>query len=96
MTKLAGLALLLTGIGASIGYASTAVAEPPSQYCSGLAAVGYTYDCATLTSLAKDVCAQFARGANEDAVATKLDATTKNQGLSNYIVAGARVYFCPT
>jgi hypothetical protein len=30
-----------------------------------------------------------------DAVATTLDATTKNQSLSNYIVAGARLYFCP-
>jgi hypothetical protein len=95
MRKLAGVALLLVGVATVLGPAPTAAAEPDSQFCGGLAAVGYTSDCATLTSLAKDVCAQFDSGADVDAVATKLDATTKNQGLSNYIVAGARLYFCP-
>jgi uncharacterized protein DUF732 len=95
MTKLAAIALLSAGIGASVVYAPDAVAEPNSQFCSGLAAAGYARDCATLTGLAKDVCTQFDRGADVDTVASKLDATTKDQGLSNYIVAGARVYFCP-
>ena len=87
--------MLLAGVGASLVHAPTAVAEPNSQFCSGLAAAGYARDCATLTSLAMDVCAQFDRGADVDAVATKLDGATKDQGLSNYIVAGATLYFCP-
>jgi len=95
MTKIAVTALLLAGAAAALGPAPTAVAEPNSQFCGGMAAVGYTGDCATIASLAKDVCAQFDRGADVDAVATKLDATTKDQGLSNYIVAGARLYYCP-
>jgi hypothetical protein len=28
-------------------------------------------------------------------VVQKLDATTKNEDLSNYIIAGAQLYFCP-
>ncbi len=95
MTKLAGIALLLAGVAASLVHAPTAVAEPNPQFCGGMAAVGYAGDCATLASLAKDVCAQFDRGADVDAVATKLDAKTKDQGLSNYIIAGAALYFCP-
>ena len=95
MTKVAVTALLLAGVAAALTPAPTAAAQPDSQFCGGLAAVGYTSDCATLTSLAKDVCAQFDRGADVDTVATKLDATTKDQGLSNYIVAGARLYYCP-
>ena len=95
MTKVAVTALLLAGVATALGPAPTAAAQPDSQFCGGLAAVGYTSDCATLTSLAKDVCAQFDSGADVDAVATKLDAKTKDQGLSNYIVAGARLYYCP-
>lgn len=95
MVKSAGIALLLAGVAVALGPAPTAVADPNPQFCGGMAAVGYTGDCATIAGLAKDVCAQFDRGADVDTVATKLDATTKDQGLSNYIVAGARLYFCP-
>lgn len=95
MRKIAGIALFLAGAAVALGPAPTAVAQPNSQFCGGMAAVGYSGDCATIAGLAKDVCAQFDSGADVDAVATKLDATTKDQGLSNYIVAGARLYYCP-
>ena len=53
-----------------------------------------TGDCAILTSLAKSVCAQYDQGFDLSDV-QRLDATTKNEGLSNYIMAGAPLYFCP-
>ncbi|WP_235690116.1 DUF732 domain-containing protein [Mycolicibacterium gadium] len=48
-----------------------------------------------MTSLAKNVCAQYDRGLDLDTIVERLDATTKNEGLSNYIMAGAPLYFCP-
>ncbi|BBZ19656.1 hypothetical protein MGAD_39910 [Mycolicibacterium gadium] len=69
--------------------------RPESDYCQSLARAGYPGDCATLTSLAKNVCAQYDRGLDLDTIVERLDATTKNEGLSNYIMAGAPLYFCP-
>lgn len=60
-----------------------------------MTSVGFMGDCATLATLARDVCDQLARGAEPAAVAEKLDLTTKDQTLSNFVVAGARLYLCP-
>jgi hypothetical protein len=91
---IAHAALVVAGLLAAVPAAS-ATADPASDYCSGLASAGYPGDCATLTSLAKDVCAQYDRGFDQLTIVERLDATTKNEGLSNYIMAGATVYFCP-
>jgi hypothetical protein len=60
-----------------------------------MASAGVPGDCATLTSLAKGVCAQYDQGFDLDTIVQRLDATTKNESLSNYIMAGAPLYFCP-
>jgi hypothetical protein len=60
-----------------------------------MAGVGFTGDCAILTALARDVCAQYNRGVDLTTVVQKLDLATKNENLSNYIIAGAQLYFCP-
>jgi hypothetical protein len=81
-------------VGALFG-APAAAASPETDFCRSMAGVGFTGDCATLTTLAQDVCAQYNRGVDLAAVLQKLDQTTKNQNLSNFIIAGAKVYFCP-
>jgi hypothetical protein len=88
-------ALAIAGMIASLVHAPSAIAVPDSDYCKSLARAGYPGDCATLTSLAKDVCAQYDRGLGQDTIVQRLDATTKNESLSNYIMAGAALYFCP-
>ena len=88
-------ALAISGVIAALVGAPSAVAAPDSDYCASLARAGYPGDCATLTSLAKDVCAQYDRGLDQSTIVQRLDATTKNEGLSNYIMAGAALYFCP-
>ena len=95
MKTFALAALVISGAIASLVHAPSAFAVPGSDYCSSLAAAGYPGDCATLTSLAKDVCAQYDRGFDLTTIVQRLDATTKNEGLSNYIMAGAPLYFCP-
>jgi hypothetical protein len=96
VNTLARIALLLAPpvIGAIVG-APLAEASPESDFCRKMTAVGFTSDCVTLTALAKEVCAQYDRGLDLDSVVQKLDLATKNQNLSNYIVAGASLYFCP-
>ena len=94
--KTVGLAaLLLSGAIASLPGAPQAVASPESDYCRAMASAGVPGECATLTSLAKDVCAQYDRGLDLAAVVETLDAATKDQQLSNFIIAGAPMYFCP-
>jgi hypothetical protein len=88
-------ALVVAGAVASHVHAPSAVAVPDSDYCASLAAAGYPGDCATLTSLAKEVCAQYDRGLDLTTIVGRLDVTTQNEGLSNYIMAGAPLYFCP-
>jgi len=89
-------ALVTTGVLTSLVHAPSAIAVPgSSDYCSSLARAGYPGDCTTLTGLAKDVCAQYDRGLDQNTIVERLDATTKNEGLSNYIMAGAALYFCP-
>jgi hypothetical protein len=95
MKTTALVALAITGVIASLVHAPSAVAIPESDYCASLAAAGYPGDCATLTSLAKDVCAQYDRGLDQLTIVQRLDVTTKDEGLSNYIMAGAPLYFCP-
>jgi hypothetical protein len=95
MTMPAKITLLLAAIVCALVGAPAAAASPDTDFCSSLAGVGFTGDCATLSALARDVCAQKARGVDVTTIAQKLDLTTKNQNLSNYIVAGAQIYFCP-
>lgn len=95
MRTAAGIALLFAGVIASLIHAPTAAAEPDLEFCRDMAAVGYPSDCARLASLARDVCAQYDRGVDLNAVIQKLDLATKDEGLSNYIIAGAPLYFCP-
>ena len=95
MKTVALAALVIAGAIASLVHAPSAVAGPESDFCRSMAGAGYPGDCATLTSLAKDVCAQYDRGLDLTTIVQRLDATTKNEGLSNYIMAGAPLYFCP-
>ncbi|HYZ69108.1 MAG TPA: DUF732 domain-containing protein [Mycobacterium sp.] len=95
MTMPAKITLLLAVLGGAFIGAPGAAATPESDFCRSMAGVGFTSDCATLTALARDVCAQYNRGVDLTTVVQKLDLTTKNENLSNYIVAGAQLYFCP-
>jgi hypothetical protein len=95
MRTAAGTALLLAGAIASLIQAPSASASPDVEFCRDMAAVGYPGDCATLASLARDVCAQYDRGLDWSIVLERLDLATKDEGLSNYIIAGAPIYFCP-
>ena len=81
-------------VGALLG-APDAAASPESDFCRSMSGVGITGDCTMLTALARDACAQKARGVEVTAIAQKLDVTTKNEDLSNYIIAGAQLYLCP-
>lgn len=95
MTKRARLTALSMAVVGSLLAAPPAAASPEDDLCSSMASVGFTRDCATLTTLARDVCAQLDRGADPTAVADTLDVTTKDATLSNFIVAGSRLYICP-
>jgi hypothetical protein len=95
MKTTAGAALLFVGLIVSLVGAPSAVAGPELDFCRDMAAVGYPGNCATLTRLARDVCAQFDRGVDLNTVIDSLDLTTKDEGLSNYIIAAAPLYFCP-
>ena len=39
--------------------------------------------------------AQYDRGLDWSTILQRLDIATKDEGLSNYIIAGAPLYFCP-
>jgi hypothetical protein len=95
MRTAARAAVLLAGLMASLVQAPNAVAEPDLEFCRDMAAVGYPGNCATLVSLARDVCAQYDRGLDWSTILQRLDLATKDEGLSNYIIAGAPLYFCP-
>ena len=95
MTMLARITLLSAVMAGALVGAPGAAASPESDFCRSMAGVGFTGDCATLTALAREVCVQYDRGVALTAVAQKLDLTTKNPNLSNYIIAGAQLYFCP-
>ena len=84
-------AVLVGGLVAAPGVA----ASPESDFCRSLAGVGFTGDCASITALAQDACAQKARGVDVTTIAQKLDLATKSENLSNYIIAGAQLYVCP-
>ncbi|MGE2722707.1 DUF732 domain-containing protein [Mycolicibacterium celeriflavum] len=94
MTTRALTALSMAVVGLMM-VAPQAAASPEDDLCRSITSVGYTGDCTTLTTLARDACAQFARGADSTEVAEKLDIATKDETLSNFIVAGARLYLCP-
>ena len=95
MTKLAKITFLLAAIGGALAGAPGAAASPESDFCHSMAGAGITGDCTTFTALAQDVCAQKAHGVDLTTVVQKLDLATKNENLSNYIIAGAQLYFCP-
>jgi hypothetical protein len=95
MRTVAGFALLLAGAVASLIHAPSAVAGPELDFCRDMAAVGFPSDCATLARLAKDVCSQYDRGLDWSTVLQRLDLQTNDETLSNYIMAGAPLYFCP-
>ncbi|KUI01936.1 DUF732 domain-containing protein [Mycobacterium sp. IS-3022] len=94
MTTRALTALSIAAVGLLMA-APQAAATPEDDLCRSITSVGYTGDCSTLTTLARDACAQLARGADSTAVAEKLDIATEDETLSNFIVAGARLYLCP-
>src|SRR3954454_13410906 len=87
MTMLVRITLLSAVIAGALVGAPGAAASPETDFCRSMAGVGFTGDCATLTALARDVCMQYDRGVALTAVVQKLDLTTKNQNLSNYIIA---------
>src|SRR4051812_21458714 len=95
MTMLVRITLLSAVIAGALVGAPGAAATPESDFCRSMAGVGFTGDCATITALARDVCTQYNRGIDLTTVVQKLDLATKNENLSNYIVAGAQLYFCP-
>lgn len=85
---LAGAIALLTG-------APRAGASPELDYCRAMASAGVPGDCATLAGFAADVCAQYDRGLDWTTIVERLDAATKNEAVSNFVMAGAPMYFCP-
>jgi hypothetical protein len=95
MTMLARTLLLSAAIVGALVGAPGAAASPDNDFCRSMAGVGFTGDCATVTALARDACAQKARGVDLTTIAQKLDLATKNENLSNYVIAGAQLYFCP-
>ena len=95
MKNIALAALALSWAITALVHAPSAAASPQSDYCASMASAGVPGDCATLTTLAKSVCAQYDQGFDLTTIVERLDATTKNEGLSNYIMAGAPLYFCP-
>ncbi|SEH88704.1 Protein of unknown function [Mycolicibacterium rutilum] len=95
MAMLSRIVFLSAAIVGALTVASVAAASPESDFCGSMTGAGFTGDCATISTLARDVCAQYDRGADLTAVLDKLDQTTKDENLSNYIVAGAQLYFCP-
>jgi hypothetical protein len=95
MTMLARIVLLSAAVVGALLGAPGAAASPESDFCRSLAGVGFTGDCATLTALGRDVCAQYNRGVDLTTVVQKLDRATKSENLSNYIIAGAQLYLCP-
>jgi hypothetical protein len=95
MIVLARITLLSAAIVGALLGAPGAAASPESDFCRSMAGAGFTGDCATITALARDVCTQYNRGIDLTTVVQKLDLATKSENLSNYIIAGAQLYFCP-
>ncbi|MGV0853246.1 DUF732 domain-containing protein [Mycolicibacterium phlei] len=95
MTPYLRAGLLASALAGALFGAPVAAASPETEFCASMTGIGFTGDCATISTLAKDVCAEYARGADLDAVLGELDQATKDENLSNFIVAGAKVYFCP-
>ena len=95
MTMFSKITLLVALIVGALVGAPSAAASPDSDFCRSMAGVGFTGDCAPLSALARDACAQKARGVDLETVAQKMDLATKDENLSNYIIAGAQIYFCP-
>lgn len=95
MTMLAKFTLLVAAVAGALISAPMGAASPESDFCRSMAGAGFTGDCAPLAVLAQDVCAQYNRGVDLTTVIQKLDLATKNENLTNYVIAGAQLYFCP-
>jgi uncharacterized protein DUF732 len=95
MAMLARITLLSAAIVGALLGAPGAAASPESDFCRSMAGAGFTGDCSNITALARDVCTQYNHGVDLTTVVQKLDLSTKNENLSNYIIAGAQLYFCP-
>ncbi len=95
MTRFARFALFSATVVAVFVGAPSAAASPEADFCQSMVNVGFTNDCASLTALARDVCAQKDQGVDLGTVVERLDLETRNENLTNYIIAGAQLYFCP-
>ncbi|ULE31995.1 DUF732 domain-containing protein [Mycobacterium sp. IDR2000157661] len=95
MTHLLRLIGLIAALVLSVAGAPDAAAAPEDDFCRSMASAGVTDDCPELAILARDACAQLERGVDVTEVAESMDRTTNDEMLSNFIVAGARLYFCP-
>jgi hypothetical protein len=91
----ARITLLVAGLLCALLGAPGAAASPETDFCRSMAGVGFTGDCAPLTALARDVCAQYSRGVDLTTVVQEVDLATKDENLSNYVIAGAQLYLCP-
>jgi len=95
MNRFARITLLVATLACALVGAPGATASPESDFCRSMGGVGFTGDCAPLTALARDVCAQYNRGVDLTTVAQRVDLATKDENLSNYVIAGAQLYLCP-
>lgn len=95
MTHLLRLVGLIAALVLSVVGVPEAFAAPEDEFCRSMASVGVTDDCATLRTLARDACTQLGRGVEVADVAETIDRATNDEILTNFIVAGARLYFCP-
>lgn len=95
MTRLLRITLFSAALAAALLAMPQAAATPESDFCRSLSSAGVSGDCVTLTELAREVCTQKARGVDLATVVQKLDVATKDENVSNFIVAGAQLYLCP-
>lgn len=95
MRTAVGAAGVLVGLMTLFVTAPGAAASPDGEFCDAMAGVGYTGDCGTIVDLATEVCAQYDLGVPWETVVADVDAQTSDELLSNFVVAGAPMYFCP-
>lgn len=91
----AALVALLIHAPSATASPDAASPDPDAEFCSAMTNVGYTGDCTSLVNLARGVCAQYDRGLDWETVVANVDAVTADESLSNYVLAGAPMYFCP-
>lgn len=87
--------LLSVGVMSLFITAPAAGASPAGDFCEAMTGAGYTGDCTTIVEYATEVCEQYERGVGWETVVETLDARTNDEALTNFVVAGAPLYFCP-